>query len=291
MKWCVEWQSTFDHLAQMDEFNIEYKRKDRKLLEFLSQYAVNNQRVNIRVNDVNDFIQHDDIKLIYGILKQNPKISIALMFDRTALYSSARNDNYLSNLNVFWYLSDTILTWEELNVAADAGVTEVIIGGELGFDLPTVRHFCDERNIRVRCKANEASAVLPMLLPGLKTFFIRPEDVDFYEDYIDIMEFEGKSDLNFLYKYYIQKQRWSGELQYLINNYSGNLNNHYIIPKDFAEKRSDCKRVCLMGPRCHYCDTVEITAKDLENSTEFEVFNRRKDNNDGEGQSVERNSV
>ena len=240
MKWCVEWQSTFNYLANMDQFNIEFKRKDRTLSEFLSQYATNGQRVNIYVNDLNDFIEHNDIELIHSILKQNSKISIALVFDREVLYQSLRNDNYLRNLNVFWYLRNVITDWDGIYAALHCGASEVIIGGQLGFELPRVRKLLHPKGITIRCQANIASSSYPLLLPGIKTFFIRPEDVEFYEKYIDVMELGGeKKDLNFYYKYYVEKEQWAGPLSQFIIGYKGDLNNHYVIPNDFANRRCD----------------------------------------------------
>ena len=55
---------------------------------------------------------------------------------------------------------------------------------DLGFELPLVRAFCNEHGVRIRCFANVAQSRWEGT-PIFKKFFIRPEDVDIYEDYVE----------------------------------------------------------------------------------------------------------
>ena len=278
MKSCVEFQRDFKYLAEIDEFNIQFKRKDRELINFLSQYAVNQQRVNIYINDFVDFYQHKDIELINAIIDQNPNFQITLVFDRSLLLSSEISNKLLSELKCDFYFQNVICDWDFLYGAAAAGVSDVFVGGQLGFELPEVVKFCREHKLQIRAKANLASAAW-IDIPGLKTFFIRPEDVNYYDEYnlIDIIEFVGSKRANNVnYEVYFKKHKWSGPLKTLIEGYNGELDNYYILPKDFADARSKCRRRCLSHNNCHYCDSIEMIAQTLKDSKEYEVFNKKE---------------
>lgn len=59
--------------------------------------------------------------------------------------------------------------------------------------------------------------------PSIKTFFIRPEDLDIYEKYINTFEFftdeKDAVRLNSLYKIYTKDRLWYGLLKDLIVGY------------------------------------------------------------------------
>ena len=65
MKSCIQWRKGFKYLSQIDEFNIDYKNKEIKLVNFLEHYA-KTQRVNIRLPK--DYTK-DDIDLLEAIFE------------------------------------------------------------------------------------------------------------------------------------------------------------------------------------------------------------------------------
>ena len=73
MKSCVEWRKSFKYLPEIDQFNIAYKKKEAKLLEFLDQYGIS-QRVNIILPNK---YQNSDVDFLVEIGKLN-KYQIAI---------------------------------------------------------------------------------------------------------------------------------------------------------------------------------------------------------------------
>jgi len=52
---------------------------------------------------------------------------------------------------------------------------------------------------------------------GFKQFFIRPEDVDIYGEYVDVIEFyDSIEQQNVLYEVYFKDKEWNGKLREII---------------------------------------------------------------------------
>ena len=106
-------------------------------------------------------------------------------------------------------------------------------------------------------------------IPPYEEFFIRPEDVSFYEDYIDTIEFykddyyELLEKQNILYKIY-NSGKWEGKLSDIIDGYTEDVLNTTVLPS-FAKFRVDCQRRCDLG-LCDSCKHHTAWAKTLEKS-------------------------
>lgn len=97
--------------------------------------------------------------------------------------------------------------------------------------------------------------------PSLKTFFIRPEDIDLYNNYIDTFEFYADptdaTKINTLYEIYTKDKSWFGKLNEIILGYEGDEDNRFIIPR-FGEQRLNCDKSCIKNikPFCRICDRI-----------------------------------
>lgn len=263
MKSCIEWRKGFKYLPQIDEFNIDFKNKEIKLLQFLNTYA-HSQRVNIRLPK--DYTK-DNIDLLVAIYEKGYNIAIILP------------DNYyvnqLHDKHIPFYFEDLIFTWDQLIATIDSGVTDVFISGELGFDLERIKKIFP--NVSLRCYANISQAGSSWFYgDGFKDFYIRPEDVDFYSNYIDVIEFYNSVEQqNILYEIYFKDKEWNGNLQEIIKGLRLKINNYYILGSEFARRRSQCQKGCMKGERCRLCDRLAELADSLEKSPDFDVFERR----------------
>lgn len=86
-------------------------------------------------------------------------------------------------------------------------MSDIYITNDLAFDLNTlskeVHKINNKCQIRVYCNIAQSALVLQEQ-NSLKSFFIRPEDVDLYEKYIDVLEFYGVDEkLETYYKIYV----------------------------------------------------------------------------------------
>lgn len=263
MKSCIEWRKSFKYLPQIDEFNIDFKNKQIQLAKFLDLYA-KSQRVNIRLS--NQYTK-DNIELLETIYEKGYNIAIILP-DQFYV-------NQLREHEIPFYFENPAFTWDQLRGMGGLGVSDIFISGELGFDLKDVKQYANLNNIKTRCYANISQSMWKAG-DGFKDFYIRPEDIDFYSNYIDIIEFYDSIDnQNTLYKIYFYDKEWNGNLREIIKGLSLDINNYYILGSEFARRRSQCNKKCLKNKKCELCDRLADFAKSLEESKNYQVFKRR----------------
>jgi len=141
--------------------------------------------------------------------------------------------------------------WYQLQTMLQCGVSEVIITGFLGFCMPDVRKECNKFGAKIRVIANFASATW-FDCPAIKKFFIRPEDVKHYLDYVDTIEFEGDKTLQEVCYRAYTKGEWFGELGEIIIGLEGELDSRRL-PMIFGSIRSNCRMRCISGGACQIC--------------------------------------
>lgn len=163
--------------------------------------------------------------------------------------------------------------WDELLGFCDLGVSDVFITGELGFDLKRVSDIVHEKGISIRAYPNVCQERWDRGRNGVKSFFIRPEDIEIYDKYIDIVEFYNAEDKqNVLYEIYFHMQDWDGNLQEIIYGLKRPLNSYYIMGEKFAERRAVCQRKCLKGERCQTCNTLIELGETIQKKPEVELY-------------------
>ena len=265
MKSCIEWRKNFKYLPQIDEFIIDYKEnKSKELVNFLNQYA-KTQRVIIRLEQK---INKSEIDFLELLATQN-NYNMAILFT-----SYPRDIKKFLPLKVPFFIDITATNWELLRTILDLGVSDVYVGGMLGFDLERVSRFIPE-GVQIRsyvnvCQYNWDNS------EGFKAFFIRPEDLNYYGNFIDVFEFFDSVDIqDTLYEVYFHSQEWNGNLKEIIRGLKLDINNYYILGPEFARRRAQCRRKCIKGERCELCDGLVELTKSLELSKEFDVFKRR----------------
>jgi hypothetical protein len=141
--------------------------------------------------------------------------------------------------------------------------TDMYICEELGFFLDKISTVLHENNIKVRvypniCQSSSAD------IPSLKTFFIRPEDLDTYSAFVDVFELvSDRERQKVIYKIYKQ-QEWFGELSEIIPTFKGDFDNRRIL-KSFGQIRCKCGKRCMYKPNsCNICDRFMELAETFE---------------------------
>lgn len=267
MKSCINWRKSFNYMDEVDEYNIDFKDKKEKLLNFLDTFATGKQRVNIYISQS---ITENEINIILAIWEMN-KYNIAICIE--PFPSEIIIEKIQTSKIPFYYIS-LINNWETLNAYIEKGVESVFIYGDLAFDLQKVKQFCKKHHVRIRCYPNICQYLWDNS-EGIKTFFIRPEDVDYYDDYIDILEFWNSENIqNPLYETYFHDKKWAGDLREIIQGLKFRVNSYYILGNQFAKYRTNCKRDCIKGSDCNLCQSIIDFANTIENSDEYEVYER-----------------
>lgn len=121
-------------------------------------------------------------------------------------------------------------------------------------------HMLDKVNmydIKIRVSPNISYYETLPREDGVLGAWIRPEDEEVIEDFIQVYEFEDcdvKKE-QALYRIYAEDKRWPGQLSYIITNLNYKGTNR-LIPKRLAEHRMFCQQRCLAGAGCRECYTT-----------------------------------
>lgn len=255
-------------LEQVDEININYNPNDFTLMEFLEKY---------QEKQINIFFNEETIKFaekISKIQREQPNFNIRVVLPYYNQEDYSKYENF--------FFSDRVTTWETLRTFISLGVTELYITEQLGFELDKVSQIAHKNNIKVRVFPNIAQRNTKYT-PALKTFFIRPEDIELYEPFVDVFDLfyynEQKQQQNVLFDIYSKDKKWFGKLNELIIGFDSDLDNKYVIPR-FAEKRIKCGRQCFKGGSCRMCDEIEKLSKTLEKAGITVRFDNIKEENE-----------
>jgi hypothetical protein len=155
-------------------------------------------------------------------------------------------------LKVPYFFGYHATRFEDVHYLLSLGVQQIYITESLGFDIVKVAALCKQKGVLIRVYPNVAQSYLEFD-QGLKRFFLRPEDIKFYEPYIDIIEFWGPAERqDILYKIY-SKGTWLQDISPIILNLDINIDNA-VFPPYWATARSQCGLRCMKGFPCEICD-------------------------------------
>lgn len=168
--------------------------------------------------------------------------------------------NALKDLCHQYIFSDRIGNWEILQFVLSLQPSEVYITNMLGFDLENVSKVCAGTKLRVY--ANMAQSAWDGI-PAIQKFFIRPEDVTYYEKYVSAIEFFGDASVQEVcYKAY-SRGYWYGDLSELIIGLDSSLDSRRL-PEIFGVERMECKKRCITGGHCSVCRSMIKFAEVME---------------------------
>jgi hypothetical protein len=172
----------------------------------------------------------------------------------------------LKDKNIKFFFNRGVSSFDLLRDLIVQGVSDVYIVDSLGFWLKKVAQICHAEdnyvNVRVYPNIAQSGRIGYNAETAPKDFYIRPEDIKFYEDCVDVMELTapiGKLDI--MYKIYSSRE-WSGDLTDIIYGLEETISNKRILP-EFGKARSLCEKRCNYGT-CHVCDSAFILSTSLE---------------------------
>ena len=168
-----------------------------------------------------------------------------------------------ANKGLQFYHQAPLHTFQELRDLQAAGVSEVILGAPLFFQLDSVQK--NFPTLQIRAIANIALPEGSMAYHnGVCGTWIRPEDIELYNCYISTIEFRGvtQSQEQALFRIYAQQKKWAGQLNDLILDMDHPATNR-LIPSSLAEVRINCKQRCMENNNCHLCQRTLDMANPL----------------------------
>lgn len=178
--------------------------------------------------------------------------------------------NICSDKKLSYYWDFPITTYFELESIINLGVCELFLGMPLSFDL---KYCKNTYNLPIRLVPNLAFDAYIPRGNGVRGFYIRPEDIDTYAEYVDYLEFvtddlEKERTLLHIYK---DNKQWPGNLNLLITNLNQDIDNR-ALPEEFGITRMNCKQKCTSGGACRFCTSAFIFADEIR----IEAKNRNK---------------
>lgn len=247
MKYCVSGRQGRAVLAKADEIEMEYKDRER-LLDYTTQF--NDKAFIVKIPKEEENI---DWLVLKALAEKFSDFYIAL--------GDLNRVNELKTYGLKYYWSYPIVTWEELDAIVELEPDYLFLGAPLSFSLEKVKI---RYNIPIRLCVNLAyNAYIPRK-NGITGSWIRPEDIEVYEQWVDSIVFStddlGKeSTLLDIYKF---NKVWPGNLNLLITNLNYNIDNR-AIPEEFGKIRANCGQRCKEKQNCHFCDIAFDFATDI----------------------------
>lgn len=263
MKYCLKYTNRTLHLGDADEITIKYI-EDKGLVDFLKKYQ--DKRINLSIT-ADTFSQIEVNKLI-AIHTQYPDLDFAVALDK---YFKPLMDTFRLN-EIKYYLAEPCQDWETFwHLATDCKVSDINLSGALGFELTKAKR-CLEKvnpNCQIRVTPNKVQSQTTYIHP-LQMFFIRPDDIDLYENYVDIIEFEGLEHQDTFYDLYVNQKTFIGKVSQMIYNFKLPFDNLGLSDR-FGERRIDCGRECLYGGRCQRCFTLAQVSEKIGTSVREKI--------------------
>ena len=277
MKYCINYSNKSHIIDKVDEILIRYDKN--KILELFTQFipAHLNQRVIVQLmeeNNIDTIV--NNLKKIISIYNENKDIK----FDIQLPFYNQKFMEELKDTNLKYFFKVAANSWDKFTGLISQNVSDIYITDELAFELDKVAEIAHKNNIKVRIYPNVAQSRWDKLSDILK-FFIRPEDIEMYEPYVDVCEFYGDKaqQIDTYYKIYQEDKKWFGDLQEIIIGLDSKIDSRYIIPR-FAEKRIKCGKDCLKGGKCEMCKRILDLSEQLENAHLIVQIDKDKEERD-----------
>lgn len=251
MKYCLKFNSRSKYIDEIDEiiFECDSQHHYKDILLFLAKHKekYNNKKIILHLK------QNSDIINVAELIKRFELGNITLLIND---YYELKESEYafLKEGNIPFFFFTRVNNWETFLGLLNTGVSDMYITEDLGFQLDKIGPLAHAKSISLRTFANVCQTVWKES-DGLRSFFIRPEDVDSYGEYIDVIEFfaESEDQYDTFYKIYAKDKKWFGDLREIIIGLKTPLYSPSLF-KFFGASRATCNRKCFKGRPCAVCE-------------------------------------
>lgn len=253
MKFSIYYYKDFRHYDTIDEIILEYNSTKDNIISFVNKYYANNKRIVVDISqNINNI---DDVMPIINMLYQDHKY--------LALKIAKKDYEKVREAGIPFFFAEYCKTPDQVYAFIKKGCSDVYIVESLGFNLEEIGSYCKSKKVNVRVIPNVAQYCLGEgnQIPDEYKFFIRPDDIEVYEPYVDIFEIAGPADrLSVVYEIY-KSGKWNGDLNELILGFNNEFPNTGIVPY-FAPSRIKCKHKC-MQEKCFLCQGMQEISKQM----------------------------
>lgn len=246
MKLCLQARQEPKYLDWADEIIFEYRDKD-SIPDYMNKYPDKTIILKCYNREKIDWHKIASFKKEKLLIATNNLINV----------------EKCKELKLKFYLVYPICSYDELNAVLDLGSEYVRLGVPLFFDMDHIKEYYPKAKIRLI--PNIAYDDVYQRANGISGTWIRPEDLNMYEDYAEVIEFND-ADLSkerALTRIYWSEKEWSGELKTLITNLNSPGVNR-MIQSQVTEARLNCRQKCMSHHNCHICfRALQLANEDL----------------------------
>ena len=254
MKYAIKFYRGCRVLDKADEIIIKYDYIEPDLVRFVTTRP-ENQRIIVNIINLPPEQEQESLAIFQAAQREHKNIAILCSFSQNIIVD-------LDLLNLPYFFAEWAKNFDDLAGMLRFHISDIYISGELGFYLDKVSKICKEQNIKVRVCPNMAqtSSEFDFLTENIKKFFIRPDDVEFYEQYIDVFEFMGSLMQQPVYYDIYRDGRWLGDLNEIIINLNQSVHDMAVLPS--FRTRATCGKRCAFGS-CDLCSRVVDVSKSI----------------------------
>ena len=252
MKYCLKNRQESLYLKKADEIKVDFRVR-RSIPDLIENYPEATIILMCYPGEEINWLDCDKWKI--------------LSRDKFIMCVSTFEDMQACKDNGFqFYFGYPIKTFYELRALKEMGVCYVRLAEPLFFQMDEVKKF----SIPVRAIPNVCYSDGFYREDGVCGMWIRPEDLDTYEPYVDVLEFEDADDNEkeqALFRIYSEQKNWPGDMGMLFTNFNHMGVNRLILP-DVAQKRLNCGQRCQASGACKIC----YRAVDLANPDKLRAY-------------------
>ena len=262
MKYCVKYYKNFRYNDIINEIIFNYADYRDNIVEKLEEQEwKENQRIII------DICLGGDLEII-PILKMCMKIHNNFAVRVDIIQNEVVEE--LKKQDIPFFYANYANTPDEIYGMIQRGVSDVYVTESLAFSIEKISPYYKTKGVNVRMIPNIAQyrKGFKENIPDPCKFFIRPEDVEIYEPYVDTFEIIAPDDrLSVLFEIYNNRQ-WLGDLKDLIVGLEESFFNTGLVPY-FGPERLKCGQKC-MQEKCNLClQMKELSDKFKDNKLEI----------------------
>lgn len=263
MKYCMLFDSNSKYSVPEIKINVSSKTDVLMIPLFVEEHP--NQRTIAMIRDIDDFILNDRLAAIAPRLKDK-NISFCCSHYKDMLFSKLKDfADYMKRYELSFFFEKPIVDWDTLWAVLLLGVSDMYIAERMGFELPNIKDIANRYNCQIRTYIDVCQSSVHTFDPVF-SFWIRPEDIDFYGQYIDVIERYQDGDTiqnDTYYEIFMIQKKWSGDLGEIISGLEDSgLDSRCMLPS--WNRRAYCEKRCLKGSPCRLCHQAVKLARDLK---------------------------
>jgi hypothetical protein len=270
MKYCLSGRQNKMYLTKADEIAVE-GRDYRYISDLIIQYPG-----KTIILDIPKEMFDEDEAFKNCIIEYNKAEEINFV---CRVYNLGKEtlDFMISN-NIKFYYGYSVNSFYDVCALIDLGVEYIKIHAPLTFNMDLLSKF----NCKFRMVPNVAYDAYIPRQNGICGQWVRPEDVEHYENGIYVFEFED-AELDkerTLYNIYAEQKIWNGNIYFLISNINVHADNRGF-PEELGKIRANCGQRCMQNGACHFCQTAFLFEKTLRTKKDEikEMVANQKENN------------